>query len=89
MYRTLVYYLLEKLTMARDKESIAEELKFMFYTWLATRSDNSDERELYEGRYQGASLMAEWTGMFTTEEIKQLEKNVVEQFEKTREEESV
>ena len=73
--------------MARDKESIAEELKFLYYTWLTTPSDDSYERELYDGRYQGASLMAEWTGMFTPEEIKQLEKNVIEQLEKTREEE--
>jgi len=32
--------------------------------------------------------MAEWTGMFTYEEIKMLEKNVIDQLEKTREEES-
>ncbi len=74
--------------MTRDKESIAEELKFMYYTWLTTPSNDSYERELSDGRYQGAALMAEWTGMFTSEEIKQLEKNVIDQLEKTREAES-
>jgi hypothetical protein len=74
--------------MTRDKESIAEELKFLYYTWLTTPSSDSYERELSDGRYQGAALMAEWTGMFTSEEIKQLEKNVIDQLEKTREAES-
>jgi hypothetical protein len=74
--------------MVRDKESIAEELKFLYYTWLTTSVDDSYERELYDGRYQGASLMAEWTGMFTIEEIKQLEKNVINHLEQTRKEES-
>ena len=74
--------------MVRDKESIANELKFMYYTWLTTPVDNSYEQELNEGRYQGASLMAEWTGMFTQEEIKLLEKNVIEDLEKTRKKES-
>jgi hypothetical protein len=74
--------------MARDKESIAGELKFLYYTWLTTSVDDSYERELHDGRYQGASLMAEWTGMFTSEEIKMLEQNVKDQLEKTRKEES-
>lgn len=75
--------------MTRDKESIAEELKYMYYTWMTTSLNNPLERELYDGIYQGASLMAEWTGMFTYEEIKQLEKNVIEKYEKTVREETV
>jgi hypothetical protein len=81
-------YFLWRNNMVRDKESIAEELKYLYYTWLTTPLDNFYERELHDGRYQGASLMAEWTGMFTYEEIKMLEKNVIDQLEKTREEES-
>jgi hypothetical protein len=74
--------------MTRDKESITEELKYMYYTWLTTPSNDTSERELNDGRYQGAALMAEWTGMFTSEEIKKLENKVIYQLEKTRKEES-
>jgi hypothetical protein len=77
-----------RLNMTRDKESIAEELKFMYYTWVTTPPNDSYERELSDGRYQGAALMAEWTGLFTPEEIKQLEKNVIDQLEETRKAES-
>jgi hypothetical protein len=74
--------------MTRDKESIAEELKYLYYTWLTTPVDDFNVRELNDGRYQGASLMAEWTGVLTSNEIKQLEKNVIEDLEKTRKMES-
>jgi hypothetical protein len=74
--------------MTRDKESIAEELKYLYYTWLTTPIDDFNVRELNDGRYQGASLMAEWTGVFTPDEIKQLEKNVIGDLEKTRKIES-
>jgi hypothetical protein len=84
----LLYYYMEKQSMTRDKESIAEELKYMYYTWLTTPSNAIYERELNDGRYQGAASMAEWTGMFTSEEIKQLENNVISLLEKTRKDES-
>lgn len=74
--------------MVLDKKSIAEELKYLYYTWLNTQTEDTYERELNEGRYQGAILMAEWTGTFTAEEIKMLEKSVIDQLEKTRNQES-
>lgn len=74
--------------MIRDKESIAEELKYFYYTWLTTPVEDISVRELNDGRYQGASLMAVWTGVLTSDEIKQLENNVIEDLEKTREMES-
>lgn len=70
--------------MIRNKESITEELKYLYYTWLTTPVEDIYARELNDGRYQGASLMAEWTGVLTSDEIKQLEKNVIEDLEKTR-----
>jgi hypothetical protein len=74
--------------MARDKESITEEMKYLYYTWLTTPVEDIYVRELNDGRYQGASLMAEWTGVLTSDEIKKLEKNVIEDLEKTRKMES-
>jgi hypothetical protein len=74
--------------MTRDKESIAEEIKYLYYTWLTTPVEDIYVRELNDGRYQGASLMAEWTGVLTSDEIKKLEKNVIEDLEKTRKMES-
>lgn len=74
--------------MIRDKESIVEELKYLYYTWLTTPVEDIDVRELNDGRYQGASLMAEWAGVLTSYEIKQLENNVIEDLEKTRKMES-
>jgi len=38
--------------MVRDKESIAKEIKFLYYTLLTTSVDDSYERELHDGRYQ-------------------------------------